>query len=91
MATTPSIKLSPSQSAPGDLKRVVTGLGKFGCLCGKAGTSINSCSSSTRCSGCVVNGPIVQWLLFKFYLKDVDFHITLISRCMQTLHVSVCE
>ena len=83
MATTPSVELSPSQSTPGDLQRAAMGLGKFGCLCGKAGTSINSCkscSSSARCSGCVVYGPIVQWLLFKFHLKDVDFYLTPISQ-----------
>ena len=32
------------------------GLGKCEGLCGKAGASINSLSSSTQCSGLVVNG-----------------------------------
>ena len=55
-----NVKQSQSQSASGVLPGVTTGLGKYDGLCGKAGASISinyiSLSSSTQCSGCVVDG-----------------------------------
>ena len=47
-----NVHQSHSQNDPGDLRGVVGGDGKLGCLCGKAGTSHLSAHSY----GCVVNG-----------------------------------